>query len=215
MALYIRRKYDSLQAKVFLLGFGLLAMIIIGAGIITSNFLLAQFTLLVFLSLSFLLMIYGTWQWIGFLLVFRKAGRIANGTSQINYELNWSIGLIFLGISLLSLDSGRTGVLLFTSCINLIMAILSTQYRQNGILHNGRFIPWGAIATLSWERVRSTEIIYLHLESKEIISIPIHFMRRKNILDFIKLKLPTQFAQANLPNLSGEIASPPSSLPIR
>lgn len=208
IALYIRRKYDSLQAKVFMLGFCLLALLITAGGIIKSSFFFAQFALLLFLSISVLLMIYGTWQWIWFLLVFRKAGRIEPSIPRTNDVVRWIIGLMLFVTFVNSFYSGRlrveSGLSLLAGCFSLIMAISSTQYRQNGILDKMRFIAWKDIDSISWETEHSK--LTLHTKTSiEVIPLILHYQRRKSILEFIKLKLPTQFEKANI---SGSLITP-------
>ncbi len=218
LTFYLKRNLGWVGAiRVSLLALGFFELLIVvsmfWASLEKSIPLLYQITLFLLLSISVLLMIYTAWQWSKFFLIFRKAGRISADISHTNYELGWAFGLMFL-VGYLYLFYTSTIInshfsILFITCLYLIKGARATQYRQNGIVYKGRFIPWNAIVSLSWKTEYSNERLNLHLKSSsEVLPLTLPFEQRKNILDFIQLKLPTQFMQANVPVPSIKTTNP-------
>ena len=219
LTFYLKRNVGWVGAiRVSLLVFSAFALLFVVSMFLASlekiNALFYQFTLLLTLSISVVLTIYTTLLWIRFFLIHRKAGQISADISHTDFELGWVFGLIILIPSLyLLFDTSTISILdyllLITAYLYLINGIRSTQYRQNGIIYKGRFIPWDSIDSLSWKTEYSNEMLNLHLKSSSaVIPLKLTFELRKNILDFIKLKLPTQFMRLNPSNSPAEFSQP-------
>ncbi len=159
------------------------------------------YNILLFTSLSISIgaLVYTAWQWSKFFLIFREAGRIASSISHTNFELDWFVGIFMLVGSLWLFDINHPEIsLMWMGFLFLNQGLHHIQYRQNGIVYKRRFIPWNIIVSLSWKTEKFKAMLHLHLNSSEVISLIMPDQIRKNILEFIKLKLPTQFEQANI-----------------
>lgn len=169
-----------------------------------SHPFLYKIILLISLFISIIALVYTTWQWCKFFLIFRKAGRIASSISHTNFEFRWFMGMFTLVVSFWTFDIDHPKFyLMWMGCIFLSQALRDSQYRQNGIVYKISFIPWESIASLSWKTEYSKETLNLHFKtSSEIIPLILPYQNRQNILNFIQLKLPTQFAQANPPPIA-------------
>ncbi|MCB9136089.1 MAG: hypothetical protein H6636_11720 [Anaerolineales bacterium] len=183
-----------------------------------SNPLFNNILLFTSLAISICALVFTAWQWSKFFLLIQKAGRLGTGIAHRNYVMGWIFSLVWGSWGLYLIYEARASFFetsfLFFGCLQLMSAIRSTQYRQNGIVFKGQiFISWELVESLSWKTFSSYEMLNLHLiSSSDVISLTIPAGEKNDILNFLKLKLPTQLAQANYPNKSSEIVSPPTSL---